>query len=60
MQAGQRQINKAEQNMFPSVLWQQADFDVYGRERVELKAKGGAGKGKELSGWGGGQCGWSL
>lgn len=48
MQAGKGQIDQAEQNTFPSVLCRQADFGVEGR--VELKAEGGAERGKEFSG----------
>lgn len=50
MQAGKGQLDQAEQNMFPSVLCRQADFEVEGR--VELEAEGGADRGKEFSGLG--------
>jgi len=39
--ASRAMLNSLEQNMFPSVLCQQADFDVKGRDgRGELKASG--------------------
>lgn len=46
MQAGKGQIDQAEQNMFPSVLCRQADLEVEGR--VQLKAEGGAERGKRV------------
>lgn len=50
-------LNKTCSHLFCD---KQADFDMEGRERkVQLKAKGGAEKGK-ISGWSSGQCGFSL
>lgn len=48
MQAGQSQIDQAEQNMFPSVLWQTGWF-WYGGEGKEgaAQSKGWGGKRKD-------------